>query len=194
MEKLKDKILVLASKSPRRKELLSAIGYPVAIRPIEVEEDFPVHLSAAETALYLSALKAEACPQPAKNEIWITSDTVVSIHGRILGKPADKREALQMLRMLSGTKHQVITAVCLRSANQKRTFYETTKVTMKKFTTAELHHYIDNFHPFDKAGSYGIQDWLGMIGIEKIKGCYYNVMGLPVAKLYAHLGEFDIPE
>jgi len=194
MEKLKDRTLVLASKSPRRAELLKVLGIPVEIRPVEVEEDFPTHFSAAETALYLAALKAEACPLPVGKEIWITSDTVVSVKGKILGKPADKREALQMLRSLSGCKHEVITAVCLRSDLLKKTFYETTKVTMKRFTTAELHYYIDNFNPFDKAGGYGIQDWLGMIGIEKIKGCYYNVMGLPVAKLYAHLGEFALSE
>ncbi len=194
MEKLKDRTLVLASKSPRRKELLQALGFPVIVRHLDVAEDLIPHLSATETALYLAAVKANACPVPQGKEIWLTSDTVVGINGKILGKPADKREALQMLRLLSGKKHEVITAVCLQSTQLKKTFYETTKVTMKRFTTAELHYYVDNFNPYDKAGAYGIQDWIGMIGIEKIKGCYYNVMGLPLAKLYAQLGDFLLPE
>lgn len=194
MEKLKKTTIILASKSPRRKELLKSIGVKVKVNPIEVEEEFPAHMSAPEVALFLAALKAEACPQPAPGEIWLTSDTVVAVNNQILGKPADKKEALKMLRMLSGGKHQVITAVCLRSDKLKRTFYESTKVTFKKLTTAELHYYIDNYQPFDKAGAYGIQEWIGMIGIEKIKGCFYNVMGLPLNKVYTELQEFTLPQ
>lgn len=194
MEKFRKTKLVLASKSPRRKELLESLGLNVILRPVDVAEDSPAHLSAAETALYLAALKSEACPVPQGEEIWLTSDTVVSVGGHILGKPADKKEALRMLRMLSGKKHEVITAVCLRSESHRRTFYETTRVTFKRLTTAEMHHYIDNYKPFDKAGAYGIQEWIGMIAIEKIKGCYYNVVGLPLNKVYTHLIDFHLPE
>ncbi|MES2628449.1 MAG: Maf family protein [Bacteroidota bacterium] len=194
MEKLSKSTVVLASKSPRRRELLQSIGVNVDVRPIEVEENYPQHLSAPETALFLAALKASACPAPAPGEIWLTSDTVVSVSGQILGKPADKKEALKMLRLLSGKKHEVITAVCLRSDRMQRSFYETTRVTFKRLTTAELHYYIDTYKPYDKAGAYGIQEWIGMIGIEKIKGCYYNVMGLPLNKVYTTLSEFHLPE
>lgn len=194
MEKFNKTTVVLASKSPRRRELLQSIGVNVSVRPIDVEENYPAHLTAPETALFLAALKAQACPPPAPNEVWLTSDTVVSVEGHILGKPADKREALKMLRQLSGKKHEVITAVCLQSDKLKKTFYETTKVTFKRFTTAELHYYIDNYKPYDKAGAYGIQEWIGMIGIVKIKGCYYNVMGLPLHQVYTHLADFTFPE
>lgn len=194
MEKFRNTTIVLASKSPRRKELLQSLGVNVSVRPVDVEEDYPTHLSAPETALFLAALKAQACPTPGPNEIWLTSDTVVSVDGVILGKPADKREAIKMLRLLSGKKHVVITAVCLQSDKLRRTFYETTKVTFKRLTTAELHYYIDTFKPYDKAGAYGIQEWIGMIAIEKIKGCFYNVMGLPLNKVYTHLSDFHFPE
>ncbi len=190
MEKFKKTTVVLASKSPRRKELLQSIGVKVSVRAIDVEEEYPDHLSAPEVALFLAALKAEGCPKPAPGEIWLTSDTVVSVDGIILGKPANKKEALKMLRMLSGKKHEVITAVCLQSDRLKKTFHETTKVTFKRLTTAEMHYYIDQYKPYDKAGAYGIQEWIGMIAIEKIKGCFYNVMGLPLNKVYTHLAEF----
>ncbi len=191
LDMLKDKVLVLASKSPRRKELLASLDFKVVIKPIDVVEDSPSFLSAAETALYLAALKAQACPPPKPNEIWITSDTVVSINNQVLGKPKDKREALIMLRQLSDARHEVITAVCLQSDSLKKTFYETTKVTFRKLSSDEMHYYIDRYQPFDKAGSYGIQEWIGKIAIQKIKGCYYNVMGLPLSRLYLELEQFN---
>ncbi len=194
MEKFKKTTIVLASKSPRRRELLESLGIKVVVNPIDVEEHFPGHLTAPEAALFIAALKAEACPEPKPDEIWLTSDTVVSVDGKILGKPVDKKDALKMLRMLSGKKHEVITAVCLKSDRLKKTFHSTTKVTFKRLTTNELHYYIDNYKPYDKAGAYGIQEWIGMIGIEKIKGCYYNVMGLPLNEVYTHLADFHFPE
>lgn len=192
LEKLRDQTLVLASKSPRRKELLSSLGLKVEVRPVEVEEEYPSHISAPEAALFLAALKAEACPAPDGKEIWITSDTVVHLNNEILGKPGDKKHALQMLRKLSGNKHEVITAVCLRSALYRRTFHVKTRVTFKRLNTAEINYYIDHFKPYDKAGAYGIQEWMGMVGIEKIKGCYYNVMGLPLHALYTNLQSFPL--
>ncbi|HEX4886750.1 MAG TPA: Maf family nucleotide pyrophosphatase [Luteibaculaceae bacterium] len=179
--------IILASKSPRRKELLESIDLKVKVREVSVIEEFPKHLSPAEVALYLAALKATACPPPQKNEIWITSDTVVAFGNKILGKPRDRNEALLMLRSLSENKHEVITAVCIQSALGKRTFYERTRVTFRKLTAEELDYYIDTYKPFDKAGAYGIQDWIGRIAITRIKGCYYNVMGLPLARFYDEL-------
>ncbi len=188
---LKDKKIILASKSPRRKQLMEDIGIKVKTKSIEVEEVSPAHLSGVETAIYIAALKANNCPAPKENEIWICADTVVHVDNETLGKPENKSEAMAMLRKLSGKKHEVTTAVCLQTVLVKKSFYQTTKVHFKKLTTEEINYYVSNYKPFDKAGAYGIQEWIGMIGIQKIKGCYYNVMGLPLNLLYTHLMDLE---
>ena len=187
---LKKKI-VLASKSPRRQHLLKDLGVEFEIRTKEVEEVYPDHLKKEEVALYLSKLKANAfssCQND--NEIIITSDTIVCLEDRIIGKPKDREDAFHMLSDLSGKMHEVITAVTLLANEKQQSFYVVTEVYFKVLSNYEIDYYINTFQPFDKAGSYGIQEWMGYIGIEKIVGSYFNVMGLPLKELYEALEEF----
>jgi septum formation protein len=179
--------ILLASNSPRRKELLAGLGYTFEVRLKEVHEDFPEHLQREEVAEYLASHKADAYKAELQDEILITADTIVCLGDRILNKPADEKEAFAMLRDLSGTSHEVITGVCLLTSDSKTVFHDVTKVYFKALTDEEIHYYIRHYKPFDKAGAYGIQEWIGMIGIEKIEGSYFNVVGLPVQKLYTHL-------
>ncbi|MHC2991384.1 septum formation inhibitor Maf [Pontibacter sp. HJ8] len=179
--------LLLASNSPRRKELLAGLGLTFEVRVKEVHEDFPEHLQREEVAEYLASHKADAYASELQEEVLITADTIVCLGERILNKPADAAEAFEMLRALSGTSHEVITGVCLLSREGKTVFHDVTKVYFKQLTDEEIHHYITHFKPFDKAGAYGIQEWIGMIGIERIEGSYFNVVGLPVQKLYEQL-------
>lgn len=176
--------LLLASNSPRRKELLTGLGLNFQIKVKEVHEDFPEHLKRAEVAEYLASHKADAYQHDLKNEILLTADTIVCLGERILNKPANYEEAFEMLSDLSGTSHEVITGVCILMKERKAVFHDITKVFFKKLTKTEIDYYIRNFQPFDKAGAYGIQEWIGMIGIERIEGSYFNVVGLPVQKLY----------
>lgn len=190
-EKLSGRQVILASQSPRRKLLLEGLDIPFTIKVKEVEEDFPLTLQAQEIALYLSEKKAMAYAQDiSANELWITADTIVWHTNKVLNKPADKQEAEEMLRALSGSMHTVYTAVCLLSPEKKELFYDETRVYFKPFTPEEIRYYLERYNPLDKAGAYGAQEWIGYIGIEKIEGCYFNVMGLPVHKLYAHLMKF----
>jgi septum formation protein len=184
--------ILLASNSPRRKQLLSDLGLSFEVRVKEVNEDFPVHLQREQVAEFLASHKADAYAADLLNEVLITADTIVCLGERILNKPADAAEAYSMLRALSGTHHEVITGVCLLTQESKTVFHDVTKVYFKELSDDEIHYYIKHYQPFDKAGAYGIQEWIGKIGIEKIEGSYFNVVGLPVQKLYTYLRELEV--
>lgn len=191
-DKLKSYRLILASQSPRRRQLLSEAGIAFTLAErFECEESFPSLLPAREVAEYLSHLKSEAYPQPlAEGDILLTADTVVIAADRILGKPADRDEAVAMIRSLSGCEHEVITGVTLRTIDRKRSFSASSKVFFRHLSDEEIDYYIDTYRPYDKAGAYGIQEWIGYVGIERIEGSFYNVMGLPVQRLYCELNVF----
>lgn len=178
--------LLLASKSPRRRQLLGDLGYPVEFISLDVDEHVPAGTPAAATAELLACRKAEACPSGLlqNDDILIAADTVVVQGQKVLGKPVDREEAMAMLRMLSGHSHSVYTGVCLRTTVRTVSFTEKTDVHFRTLDDGELAYYVDKFRPFDKAGAYGIQEWIGMVGISRIEGCFYNVMGLPVARVY----------
>ena len=182
--------VILASKSPRRQELLRGIISDFEIKTKEVEEVYPEGLHTNEVAEFLSDLKAKAFLQNlAPNDLIITADTIVCLGNEILGKPANKQEAEAMLRKLSGNRHQVITGVTLLSTTFKSTFSDITEVEFYALTDKEIAYYVDMFKPYDKAGAYGIQEWMGYIGIKQIIGDYYNVMGLPLHRIYRVLKE-----
>ncbi|KAA6318325.1 Septum formation protein Maf [termite gut metagenome] len=181
--------IILASNSPRRKELLSGLGieYTVKIIP-DIDESFPETLKGEEIPLYIARKKADAYkPVIRPDELVITADTIVRLDGETIGKPADEADAIRMLQKLSGKTHQVITGVCLTTTDWQRSFSTLTEVTFAILTREEIEYYVKNFHPFDKAGSYGVQEWIGFIGIESLSGSYYNVMGLPIQRLYREL-------
>ncbi len=187
--------IVLGSKSPRRKQLLEDIGLQFELRTIEVDENYSPELKGEEVALFLSELKAKAfLGKLADDELVITSDTIVCMDDIVLGKPSNAREAFEALSQLSGRSHEVITGVCFLYQDTLHSFSETTEVHFRELADEEIQHYIENHNPFDKAGSYGIQDWIGKIGVEFIKGSYYNVVGLPVVKLYSELKKMVINE
>lgn len=180
--------LLLASKSPRRRELLGRLDIPVAIVDVDVDEQVAEALPAEQVAEALARLKADGYKAGiAADEVLVTADTVVVLGSRVLGKPHGRAEAVEMLHQLSGKVHQVYTGVCLRSRDRSVSFSERTDVHFRQLTDGEIDHYVDEYKPFDKAGAYGIQEWIGMVGIERIEGCYYNVMGLPLARLYREL-------
>lgn len=191
-DKLKSYRLILASQSPRRRQLLADAGIEFELAPrFECEESFSEDMPAAEVAEYLSKLKSEAYPQPlAERDILLTADTVVIAENRILGKPADRAEAIKMITMLSGHEHEVVTGVTLRTAERVKSFSVVSKVYFRELSAEEIEYYVDNYRPYDKAGSYGIQEWIGYVGIEGIEGSFYNVMGLPVQRLYCELNDF----
>ena len=180
---------LLGSGSPRRRELLSMMDIEFeTIRLNDVNEVFPASLHAEEVAAYLSRLKAQSYIDKIDSEtILITADTVVIVDDKIMGKPKDTSEAKFMLQRLSGGNHKVITGVSLTTAGAIHTFDEVTIVEFDKISDADIDYYVEKYHPFDKAGSYGIQEWIGLIGVKKIDGCFYNVMGLPTSALYRHL-------
>ena len=185
------KNIILASKSPRRQNLLKELGFDFVIKTKEIEEIYPPELQRENVAVFLSELKASAFIDDLKeNDLIITSDTIVCLGDEIIGKPKRREDAIKMLGKLSGNKHEVITAVTLLSKEKQHTFYEETEVYFKSLTTPEIEYYVDNYQPFDKAGSYGIQEWIGYVGIEKIIGSYFNVMGLPVKRVYEELIKF----
>ena len=191
-EKLKNKRVILASNSPRRRQLLSEAGFRFdTAEKYECDERVPADLPAADTAEYIAALKSRAYPEPlAENEILITADTVVIVGDEVLGKPSDRNDALRMLRLLSGRTHTVTTGVMFRTADKSLIFKAETAVTFRKLTDEEAEYYVDNFRPYDKAGAYGIQEWIGYAAAERIEGSFYNVMGLPVQRLYKELEDF----
>jgi septum formation protein len=179
--------IVLASNSPRRQQLLRDIGLAFTVRSKNVPEDFPDDMPLAEVPVYLARKKALAFAAELGSEIIITADTVVIINGRILNKPADAAEAFAMLAQLSGQMHEVITGVCLFSKTKTVTFSDRTEVYFRELSPAEIQYYVEAYQPFDKAGAYGAQEWMGMVAIDKIVGSYFNVMGLPVHKVYSQL-------
>ncbi len=184
--------LLLGSKSPRRQMLLKALGLNYSLVEIDVEEAYPVHLQGAEIARYLCELKADAfdARQLTKDSILVTADTIVWLDGKYVGKPEGKEKAIEMLKQLSGKQHSVFTGICLKSATQKTVFHAHTLVNFRNLKPDEIEYYVTHCKPYDKAGSYGIQDWIGYIGISGIEGCYYNVMGFPVQMFYEELEKF----
>jgi len=184
--------IILASSSPRRQYLLKELGLDFEICTTNVKEDYPAGLSPGDVALYLAELKAASFDTARMHEksILITADTIVVLGDEILGKPGGHDEAVTMLRKLSGRKHDVITAICLKSKKKTRTFRVLSSVYFKELELEEIEYYISNFRPFDKAGGYGIQEWIGYIGISKIEGSFFNIMGLPVKELYEELLNF----
>lgn len=183
--------IILASKSPRRQQLLKSLGINFSVQTKEVEEIYPGKLNKEEVPVYLSELKAKPFLNDLiETDLLITADTVVCLGKEVLGKPGDKEEAVKMLEALSGNEHQVITGVCLSSKNKQKAFYSVTNVQFKPLTPQEIEYYISEYKPYDKAGAYGIQEWIGTIGIVHIEGSFYNVMGLPVQKLYAEIQNF----
>ena len=169
--------------------MLAQTGLEVECVSVEVDEHLTSPLPPSEVAEHLARRKAAAFPKEKidKDCVLVTADTTVVLDGHVLGKPADRDEAVAMLRSLSGREHTVYTGVCLRSQDDEVSFSESTAVHFRRLTDEEIYHYVDNYRPYDKAGAYGIQEWIGMVGIERIEGCYYNVMGLPVARLYETL-------
>lgn len=182
---------ILASKSPRRQQLLRSLGIDFEVRTKETDETYPEALTTEEIPVYLAKKKAEPFIGNLKEmELLITADTIVCYEGKVLGKPQDTKEARQMLLMLSGHEHQVVSGVCLTSVEKQMAFFAVSNVQFKKLTENEIDYYIAHFKPFDKAGAYGIQEWIGTIGITHIEGSFYNVMGLPVQKLYEEIQKF----
>lgn len=183
--------IILASKSPRRSQLLREAGFQFEIRTKEVEETYPPTLPAEEVAEYLAEKKADAVKDfITDDEIIITSDTTVVMGNTIFGKPKDARDAFDILTTLSGKSHQVITGVCLLSKDKKKVFKGISKVYFDKLTKKEIQYYIDEFKPYDKAGAYAIQEWIGLCKIKKVKGTYSNIVGLPMRKVYKELMKF----
>ncbi len=182
--------LVLGSGSPRRKELLTGMGLTFEVRVSDVDESIDPSWPLTEVAQRLAERKAAALMETAEmNELVITADTVVHVEGMLLNKPADKAEALSMLKQLSGRSHEVFTGVCLATSEWKESFTDCTKVTFAEMSERELEYYIEHYKPFDKAGSYGAQDFIGLVGIVNLEGSYFNVMGLPTHRLFAVLKE-----
>lgn len=190
-EDLKKHHFILASKSPRRQYLLKELGLTFDIHTKDVDESFPEQLKAQEIPLYLCEKKANAFDAELADEsIVITSDTIVWVDGQVLNKPVDKADAVRMLQLLSGKMHEVFTGVCLKSKRKTTSFYACTKVYFKTLSLQEINYYIENYSPYDKAGAYGAQEWIGYIAVEKIEGSYFNVMGLPLKELYEELLRF----
>lgn len=179
--------LILGSKSPRRKELLQSLGFGFKVESYPIEEVFDEHLPAEEVAEYLAKQKAQGFRALNSDELLLTSDTVVINGGKVMGKPENREEAISMILSLSHKKHQVISGVCLRTLTKEVSFSECTEVSFAELSAKEIEYYVDTYQPYDKAGAYGIQEWIGMIGIDSIQGDYYNVMGLPLFRLYQTL-------
>ena len=179
--------LILASSSPRRKYLMEEAGFKFSIEKPEVDETWPSEIPVDQVAKYLAAKKAEFFRLRIHDEIVVTADTVVILFNEILNKPENRQEAIEMLSKLSGRTHLVMTGVCILSKEKEESFDDTTEVEFQSLTREEIEYYVDNYKPFDKAGAYGAQDWIGMVAIKKIEGSYFNVMGLPIHKVYSHL-------
>lgn len=181
--------IILGSNSPRRRELLSGLGLDFDVKVIEgISENYPENMSVCDVAAYIAGKKADAYTVSlAEDTLVITADTLVIVDDEILGKPADNDDAHRMLSLLSGRTHQVTTGVCILTASGRRVFSVTTDVTFKTLTDTEIDYYINKYKPFDKAGAYGIQEWIGYIGVTGLNGSYFNVMGLPVQRIYQEL-------
>lgn len=191
LKNLEGKKLILASKSPRRRQLLAGLELEFEIRTKDVDESFPMELKAQEIPLYLSKIKAASFISELKpDEILITSDTIVWVNDHVLNKPENRKEAIAMLNELNDHEHSVYTAVTIASLEKQVSFYDHTKVRFRKLQQEELEHYVDVYQPYDKAGSYGAQDWIGFTAIRELIGSYFNVMGLPVDMVYQELKKF----
>lgn len=192
LDKLKRYRIILASASPRRKELLSKLDIDFTVKVLyDVDESFPASLPVVQVPQYISRKKADAyCQEMQENDMVITADTVVAVGRRILGKPKSAEEARVMLKLLSDRYHQVVTGVTIMTAKRTETFATVSRVRFTRLNDEEIDYYISKYKPFDKAGAYGIQEWIGMVGITELNGSYFNVMGLPVQRLYAKLKEF----
>jgi len=191
LNNIADYKVILASQSPRRQNLFKELNVNFEIVVKEIDEVYPLQLTKHEIPLYLSALKASAFdPEIESNQLIITADTIVWVNNSVLGKPVSYNDAYKMLETLSDNKHTVYTGVCLKSITKTKTFWASTDVYFRKLEADEIKYYLENYKPYDKAGSYGIQEWIGYIAIEKIEGSYFNVMGLPIQKLYDELKHF----
>jgi septum formation protein len=183
--------IILASKSPRRQQLLSDLGLKFRVQTMDIPEIIPSGMGMKEIPIYLAELKATAfLPHLNDDQLIITADTIVWLDGQVMNKPTDYADGFRMLKDLSGKKHQVLTGVCLLSTVKKVSFYASTDVWFKQMSDDEIHYYLENFRPYDKAGAYGIQEWIGYIGIDRIEGSFFNVMGLPIQSVYEHLKAF----
>ena len=180
---------ILASKSPRRQFLLKEAGFDFSLRTKEIDESFPEELQKEQVALFLASKKSEAF-ELSPGEILVTADTIVCLDEEVINKPDDGEHARQMLRKLSGRVHDVFTGVSIREGNRKHVFYDQTRVFFHELSDEEIDYYIKKHQPFDKAGAYGVQEWLGYIAVYRIEGCFYNVMGFPLAKFYGEFKEF----
>jgi len=190
-KKLENYKIILASGSPRRQQILKDLGLDFTVKSIDVEEIYPKYLHGNEITSFLAQLKADAYEETFnENDILITADTVVRFNGKILGKPKDIDDAKTMLKELSGQAHEVITSICIRTIKKTKIINDTTIVYFEKLNEEEIDFYLNNYAPFDKAGSYGIQEWLGYIAVKKIKGSFFNVMGFPVHKFYKEMMKF----
>ncbi|MHA7057078.1 Maf-like protein [Aquimarina sp. M1] len=188
-ELLKNHRLILASGSPRRQQFFKDLDLDFTIQLKEIEEIYPDHLKASAIPDYLAKLKADEFTELQPKDILVTSDTIVWHHEKAMGKPTDAKDAKNMISSLSGQTHEVITSVCFKTTTTTKIIHQTTKVTFKELTSQEINYYVDTYTPFDKAGAYGIQEWIGYIGITHIEGSYFNVMGLPVQLVYETLRE-----
>jgi septum formation protein len=191
-DKLKGYKIILASGSPRRQQFLNDLDLDFEIRLTDIEEIYPVELQGLEITNYLALLKSNAFEgEIAANEILITSDTIVWMNSKALGKPKDYDDAFAILKSLSNETHEVITSVCFKTIKKTETIFDVTKVTFNQLSDEAIHYYLENYKPFDKAGAYGIQEWIGLVGITKIDGSYTNVVGLPTEKVYQYLSHFN---
>lgn len=182
---------ILASKSPRRQELIHDLGIDFRVEIMEVDENYPAELYREEIPVFLAELKAKPFRGIlAENDLLITADTIVWLDGEVFGKPVDREDAFRILKKLSGKEHQVISGVCLTGKEKQKSFFSISNVSFRELSDKEIYFYIDEFKPYDKAGAYGIQEWIGYIGITHIEGSFYNVMGLPVQQLYKEIISF----
>jgi len=180
--------IILASQSPRRLELLKGLNVTFDVDVVDVEESYPQELVGVDIPMFLAEKKADAYAQKmTENTLLITADTIVWHEGRVFGKPTDKADATRMLNELSGKTHQVITGVCISTLQKRKIFHVISEVRFARLLPKEIEYYLQNYHPYDKAGAYGVQEWIGYIGVEHIEGSYFNVMGLPVQRLYTEL-------
>ncbi|MDR2424187.1 MAG: Maf family nucleotide pyrophosphatase [Prevotellaceae bacterium] len=181
--------IILASQSPRRQELIGGLDIPLEISVgYEFDETYPPEMPNSEVALYLAEKKSQAYPLPLNdNEVLLTADTLVNCEGELLGKPANKQQAKEMLKKLSGKRHEVITGVCLRSLHMQKSFKMSSFVFFADLPAEDIDYYVEKYQPLDKAGAYGVQEWIGYIGIDRIEGSYYNIMGLPLSQIWKEL-------
>lgn len=188
LDNLKKYRIILGSASPRRQELLRGIDIPFEVISKDVDESFPISMTGVGIPMYLAEKKANAFNSIMTEDIMlITADTIVLLEGKVLGKPTDKEDARRMLRQLSGKTHEVITGVCITTRTKRKTFHTTSEVRFAHLNESEIDYYLEHYGPYDKAGSYGVQEWIGFIAVEQITGSYFNVMGLPIQRLYNEL-------